>query len=65
MYIKFSQSPTGKFGLAYSVGEIGFVEDELGKEVIKAGYGERAEAPKEEPNVKPENRTDKGPKEVR
>ena len=67
MYIKFSKSPTGAFGLAYNVDETGFVEDELGKEVVKAGYGERVSKPEEaeESEKKPENRIDKNTKEVR
>lgn len=65
MYVKFSKSPTGAFGLAYNVGETGFVEDELGKKVISEGYGERVAAPKEPAEEKPENRADNTDKEKR
>lgn len=64
MYIKFTESPTGKFSLAYSKGETGFVEDEMGKEVLKAGYGEKVPEPKGT-EEKPENRADKSIKETR
>lgn len=55
------------FGLAYSVGEIGFVEDELGKKVVEAGYGKAVSKPKEEESAEAnkQNRADNTAKETR
>lgn len=36
--IRFTQSPTGHFGLGYNVGETGAVEAKLADECIEAGY---------------------------
>lgn len=36
--IKFTVSPTGKFGLAYNVGETGSFETKQAEELIEAGY---------------------------
>lgn len=36
--MKFTKSPTGRFGLAYSAGQEGFVGEDLAKELEQAGY---------------------------
>lgn len=41
--VKFTKSPTGRFGLAYSAGQWGSVTQELAKELEAAGYIEPIE----------------------
>ncbi len=38
--VHFIVSPTGKFGLAYSVGEKGFFNEPQAIELVDAGYAE-------------------------
>lgn len=37
-YVKFTKSPTGRFKLAYSVGQIGQVPDKLADQLIKEQF---------------------------
>jgi hypothetical protein len=38
--VKFLLSPTGKFGLAYSAGEVGEFEEKQAAELVEAKYAE-------------------------
>jgi hypothetical protein len=46
--VKFIKSPTGKFRLAYNIGEVGEVSSKLAKELIEENYAIPFTAPKKE-----------------
>ena len=41
--VRFLKSPTGSHKLAYSIGEIGFVDYELAKELVNKGIATQVE----------------------
>jgi len=43
--VRFTKSPTGRFGLAYSAGQEGLVTAELAKELVSEGYAEAVQPP--------------------
>lgn len=47
MYVEFTQSPTGKYNLAYSPGECAELDNELALKLIQDNYAKRAIAPAE------------------
>lgn len=36
--VKFTKSPTGRFGMAYNIGHTGFVKPEIAEKLVKEGY---------------------------
>lgn len=66
MHVEFTASPTGRFNLAYSVGEKAEIDDDLGLLLVTEGFARRINPPDPPPgDEKPEDRTDKKPKEKR
>ncbi len=63
--IKFTQGPSGRFGLAYVAGDVAEFTPELEAEIIEAGYAEKVgeetkeqseETTSEEVEVKPKKK---------
>ena len=43
--VKFTKSPTGRFGMAYNAGHTGFVKPEIAKKLVEEGYAVILENP--------------------
>ena len=56
--VKFTKSPTGRFGMAYNEGHTGFVKPDLAKKLVEEGFAVIIDEAKKEIEVKTEPKSE-------